>query len=266
MNGVLRRHLSHDYHPPTDRLLGVVIKSHGHSLSLENLPRCLVGESLRTWDSVPSTTKFTYISMVNRITSISLFEIVIFCKARVPIDLISMFAFHYPFENASILALHFHSLHQGIRCKIAMSNERSKQSADLHHSHHEFQVGDLVMIQLHVSSGHYKVLNKIRPNAYVLDIPTNLGTNPTFHVETLLPYHSNSIPDPQPSANTQTLVFQPPQPMPLFPSITTCREEIEVTINDQIISTQQRGYQRYIVKWKDRPEIDSAYLTESELR
>lgn len=82
MNGAhmllsLGKHLSHDYHSLIDGLLEVLIKSHGPLLSLKTLLRCLVGENLRAWDIVFSTTKFTYNSSVNRITSMSPFEIVI---------------------------------------------------------------------------------------------------------------------------------------------------------------------------------------------
>lgn len=58
MKGSLVRQLSHDYHSPTDVLLGVIIKSHGPLLSLEILLRSLVGGNLRVWDSVLSTAEF----------------------------------------------------------------------------------------------------------------------------------------------------------------------------------------------------------------
>lgn len=212
MNDVLSGQLSHDYHPPTDGYLEMVVKGHGPLLSLETLLRCLFDENLRTWGSVLLfTSGFAYISSINKITSMSLLEIVLFSRPKVPIGFISMLAFCCPFEYRSALALHFHSLHQEIKRRIAMSNERYKQSTDLHYSHSEFQVGDLVMIRLHVKSSRlYKVLNKIGYNTYVLDISTTLEINPTFQVETLVPYHSHFIPNPQPSTVTQTLVLQSP--------------------------------------------------------
>lgn len=172
-----------------------------------------------------------------------------------------MFAFHCPFGFAFALALHFHSLHQEIMRKIAMSNEKSKQSANLHCSHRDFQVDDLLMIRLHVRSLEpSKVLNNIRPNACVLDISINLEIRTTFHVETLVPYHSYSIPNRESFAVTQTLIFWSPQPMPFLPSVTNCKEEIEIIVEDQISSIRRGGYQKYLVKWKDRPKIDSDVL------
>lgn len=235
--------LSYDYHPPIDKCLEMVVNSHGPLLNLETLLRCLVDENIRTWGSVLSTSGFAYISSVNRISGMSLLETILFSTPRVPIDFISMLVFHCPFEFASALPLHFHSLHQEIKRRIAMSNERYKWSTNLQCSHRDFQVGDLVMVRLHVrSSRFYKVLNKIGPNTYVLDIPTTLEIRPTFHVETIVPYHSHFILDPQPSTVIQTLVLQPSHPMPLLPSGTTCREEIETILEDRIISTQREGY------------------------
>lgn len=90
-----------------------------------------------------------------------------------------------------------------------MSNEKYKQFVDLHRTHREFQVDDLVMVRfipeqyppgiawkLHArSSKPYKVLNKIGPNVYVLDISINLGISSTFNEEDLVPYHGHSTPD-----------------------------------------------------------------------
>lgn len=107
----LVKHLLHDYHPPTDGLLEVVIKSHGPLLNRHvSLLRCVVSENLRSWDSVLSTTEFAYNSSVNRITGMNPFEIVISYRSRAPIDLIFMSASHRPSEFTSF-ASNIHTLH-----------------------------------------------------------------------------------------------------------------------------------------------------------
>lgn len=151
---------------------------------------------------------FAYNSSANKTTSMNPFEVAIGYRPRAPIDLILITASHHPFKLASTFASHILALHQEIMRRIALSNERYKQLADLHRSHHEFQVGDLVMVRfclerypigitqkLHVrSSCPYKVLNKIKPNAYVLDIPTDQGSTLPLMQRTLYPI--TAIPHP----------------------------------------------------------------------
>lgn len=75
-------------------------------------------------------------------------------------------------------------------------------------------------------------MNKVGPNAYILDIPTDLGISSTFNVEDLVPYHS------EPYAETQVLDHQSPQPVPPLPAVSVQKEEIEAILDDQIISTR----------------------------
>lgn len=86
------------------------------------------------------------------------------------------------------------------------------------------------------SSGPYKVQNKIGPNAYVLDIPNDLGINFTFKVEDLVPYHGHSIPDLEPFSPLTS------QPMPPLPLVIAHKEEIKAIWEDQIISTRWGDY------------------------
>ena len=83
------------------------------------------------------------------------------------------------FEFASAFASYVHYLHREIAKKIQNSNALYKFYADLHHRHFEFNEGDSVMIQIQPerfppgtikklyarSTGPYKILKKINPNA-----------------------------------------------------------------------------------------------------
>lgn len=55
-------------------------------------------------------------------------EIVIFCIPRAHIDLIPMSASQRPSESASAFASHIYALHQEIRHRVALSDERYKES------------------------------------------------------------------------------------------------------------------------------------------
>lgn len=112
------------YHPQTDDQTKVVNRSLG------SLLRCLVGEHIRSWDSVLPSVEFTYSSSTNRTTSLSPFEIVTSYKPRTPIDLIPMYVSHRPSEPAFVFASHIHSLHDEIKKNIALNNEGYKQSTD----------------------------------------------------------------------------------------------------------------------------------------
>ena len=74
-----------------------------------------------------------------------------------------------------------------------------KLRADLHLYHVEFKIGDYVMIRIRPerfptgtlsklhshSAGPFQILQKVGPNAYVIDIPCDYGFSSTFNVEDL---------------------------------------------------------------------------------
>lgn len=70
------------YHPQTSGQTEVVKKSLG------NLLRCLVGEQIRSWDTMLPTAEFAFNRSFNRSISMSPFETVLGYNPRMPIDLI----------------------------------------------------------------------------------------------------------------------------------------------------------------------------------
>lgn len=46
------------------------------------------------------------------------------------------------------------------------------------------------------------------------------------------------------------------------PGYVKCKEEIEAILDDQLLSTQQGGYQKFLVKWCNHPLSDCWLLTE----
>jgi len=108
--------------------------------------------------------------------------------------------------------------------------------------------------------GPYRVLRRFGSNAYELEIPRELGINPVFNVEDLTPYrtqvdYSAVIPDPPSSTAASSQSFPVPPPPSLRRHHT---EEIEDIFEDEIVSTADGGYQRYLVHWRGRPESDRA--------
>ena len=152
---------------------------------------------------------------VNRSIGMNPFVVVTGYKHRMPVDLIPMPSIHRPSESAHAFIHHIHALHNEIRRRINMQNEYYKSSIDSHSRYIEFQVGDEVMVRVRPerfpqgiakklqarSTGPFKILKRLGPNAYVLDLPFDMGISSTFNVEDLVPFRGSSTPSANPSPN-----------------------------------------------------------------
>ena len=101
-------------------------------------------------------------------------------------------------------------MHNEICKKIQESNSQYKIHADTHRRHAKFQVGDYVMIQIRLerfpsrtvkklqvcSADPFKVLKRMGPNAYVINLPYDYGISSSFNIEDSVAYKSpTAIPD-----------------------------------------------------------------------
>lgn len=100
------------------------------------------------------------------------------------------------FESTEAFAQHVQDLHNETSKEIQTSNAHYKLQADLHRRHTAFNIGDYVMVQIRPkrfpprsvrklqarSAGPFKVLQRVGPNAYVIDIPPDYGISSTFNV------------------------------------------------------------------------------------
>jgi len=185
------------YHPQTDDQTEVVNRSLG------NLLRCLVSDHNRNRDLILPMVQFTYNSSINRSIGTSSFEVVHGYKPRKPLDLLPMSLHARVSELVKSFARRIQDLHIEITKQIQASNAQYKLQADLHRRHNEFNVGNYVMVRirperfpsganrkLHArSAGPFKVVQRVGPNAYVLDLPHDFGISSTFNIEDLIAYH-----------------------------------------------------------------------------
>jgi hypothetical protein len=110
----------------------------------------------------------------------------------------------------------------------------------------------------HHRAGPFKVLKRLGSNAYHLKLPATLAISPIFNVEDLTAY-PGSVEDEQVSEDA----VAPPS---RIPSYVPPHDQIEAIIDDQLVSTRRGGYQKFLIKWKNRPMSDCCWLQTEEVQ
>ena len=179
-------------------------------------------------------------------------------------------------ESAESFTRRIQDLHIEITKQIQASNAQYKLQADLHRRHNEFNVGDYVMIRirperfpsganrkLHArSAGPFKVLQRVGPNAYVLDLPHDFGISSTFNIEDLVAYHK---PLPIPDDPFELPLNSPPNE-PIETSIpftltSAQKDNIDAILDEQVVFNRNGEVQRFLVRWVGRPDSDCTWIT-----
>ena len=125
-----------------------------------------------------------------------------------------------------------------------------------------FKVGDLVLLKgkdlrVKVKSvklgtqnfGPYKVLQKLGPVTFRLELPKQMKVHPVFHASKLIMYHQDTV------ANRK-----PPQP----PAI-KIEGEPEFKVKEILDSKVVRGRVQYLVKWKGYDHSDDTWEPQTNL-
>jgi len=261
------------YHPQTDGQTKVVNRSLG------NLLRCLVGDSMENWDLLLSRVEFAYNSSVNRSTRKSPFEVVHGYKPRKLIDLIPLPTHARVSKSTESYAQHIKDLYKEINKKTNLSNEAYKHMANSQKRIKEFFEGDHVMIRLRPKrfpsrnfkklyardAGPFKIIKKIGPNAYILELPSDLGISSTFNVSYLIEYKEPMMKPSEPFGPNHIFESEhiPECPPTTFPKR---QDKLKQILDDKTVTTRNKDYQRYLVCWQGRPEFENTWITKEDLQ
>ena len=98
-----------------------------------------------------------------------------------------------------------------------------------------------------------------------MDLPSDFGISSTFNITDLVAYKKPTrIPsepfEPKPTFEGEPIPECPPTKM------SAKHDQIERILDEQILSTRSRGYQRYLVRWRGRPESEDTWITREELQ
>ena len=200
---------------------------------------------------------------------------------RKPLDFLPMSPHVRVSESAEAFTQHLHDLHHEIRNKIQARNFQYKIHADIRRRHMEFQVGDYVMIRvrpeqfpfgavkkLHAhSAGPFKVLKRVGPNAYVLELPSDYDISSTFNIEDLVAFKgTTAIPDAPFDDPLPDLVDIPlPIPTPLNLSYTR-KEHIDIILMNRLFLPGMVEFSASLVRWRGHPTSDCTWITRDELQ
>lgn len=184
---------SSSHHPQTDGQTKVT------NCSLGNLLRSLVGKNKASWYEVLPQAEFAYNRSKNRTIGMSPFEVVYGRNPNSPLDLIPLPINDHFSGDANDMAEYIKKLHEQVCEKLETSNMKYKQVSDRHRRHVEFKEGDFVWINIwkerfprgkygklqHRANGPFFVLRRIGENAYMIDLPGDIGVTAMFNVSDL---------------------------------------------------------------------------------
>ena len=199
--------MSSAYHPQSDGQTEVTNRSLG------NLLRCLVGDSIGTWDAKIPQAEFAHNHALNRSSGYSPFQVVYGMSPRGPIDLSTLPDQSRRHGVAADFIDDIHTIHQRVISNLQTSATNYKTAADAHRRRVVFEVGDQVWafltkdrIPAHSYNklkakkiGPLEVLERINDNAYRLQLPAHINTSDVFNVRHLTRYVP---PDPLPDSGT----------------------------------------------------------------
>ena len=158
---------------------------------------------MKSWDKKLSQAKFAHNHAVNCSTCFSPFQVVYTILPRGPLDLLPFPKTAIPHRTPLDFVNGLQTIHEAVRNNLERTTRKYKGMPDKKKRHMEFNEGDLVWAVLtkeRFPTGEYnkllarelgpiKILTKINPNAYRLQLPSNIRTADVFNFKQLFLYY-----------------------------------------------------------------------------
>jgi hypothetical protein len=174
--------------------------------------------NLKRWEDVLPFVEFAYNRSIHSATRMTPFEIVYGLNPKTPVDLTPQPYKEKESFDATKRADFVKKLHERTRMHLERKSERYKAQADKGRKQVIFEEGDLVWVHLRKErfpqkrknklnqrgDGPFKVLKRIGPNAYQLELPGEYNVHTTFNVADLSLY----VPDLDSDVESETIRAQ----------------------------------------------------------
>ena len=111
------------------------------------------------------------------------------------------------------------------------------------------------------------MLQRVGPNAYVLDLPHDFGISYTFNIEDLVVYHK-LLPIPN---DPFEIPLNSPHDDPIetfipFTLTSAQKDNIDAVLDEQVVFNRNGEVQRFLVRWVGRPDLDCTWITRDTLQ
>ena len=155
------------------------------------------------WEMVLIQAKFAYNNYVNRSIGKTHFEVIPGMHPRGILDQRDVVGEEKRSTTGEEFSNFMKSLHKEVKLRLEQSNQKYKENVDQSRRHHDFQVGDEVMVhlkkgrfpvrtysKLKMKFGPCKIFRKFDSgNAYEVELPDDMDISPIFNIVDLYTYH-----------------------------------------------------------------------------